>query len=78
MLAKICLDHGKHNIVMVEGIILCNALSCVPYYEKCGCVSTILLIMMAAVIWAFTHTGIRHRRSENSPFTMQNSPANIQ
>ena len=36
MLAKICLDHGKHNIVMVEGIKLCIALSCVPCYEKVG------------------------------------------
>ena len=36
MLAKICLDHGKHNIVMVEGITLCNALSCVQCYEKVG------------------------------------------
>ena len=36
MLAKICLDHGKHNIVMVEGITLCNALSCVPCFEKVG------------------------------------------
>ena len=36
MLAKIYLDHGKHNIVMVEGIILCNASNCLPRYEKVG------------------------------------------